>query len=167
LEASSRKRVLFLIAHEGFNDRELLDPKAVLEERGAEVILASTVRGECHGMGGTKVIANLAIDDVRPEEYDAIVLVGGSGAKLFLSENPKVHSLLRSFEKEGKLIAAIGRARHALFEVGLFGGNFSYGPKVEIRDNVIAARPPATTPGWTSKDFGRLLADRLFGPTRV
>ncbi|MBS7627582.1 DJ-1/PfpI family protein [Candidatus Bathyarchaeota archaeon] len=165
MRVSSKKRILFLIAHEGFNDRELLDPKAILEDRGIEVDIASTLAGECRGMGGTKVMAPLAIDDVKPYEYDGIVIVGGLGAKIYLSGNAKVHALLKSFYKAGKLVAAIGRGRHALSEVGLFGENFSYGPKVEIRGHVIAARPPATTPGWTSKDFGRLLADHLMAPS--
>lgn len=152
---------MFVIAHEDFNDHELLDPKAILEEKGVAVVIASTAVGRCRGTRGTEAVATVALDRVNPEDYDGVAVVGGLGAKLYLSENPEVHTLLQSFHKAGKVVAAIGRGRHALSEVGLFGDNFSSGPKVEIRGNVIAARPPATTPSWTSKDFGRLLYERL------
>lgn len=165
-KSKSKGRVLFVLASEDFNDQELVDPRTILEEKGIEVIIASTSLGECRGMRGTKAIATVALEDAKPDDYDGIVVVGGLGAKLYLSGNPRVHALLRAFHKAGKVVAAIGRGRHALSEVGLFGENFSYGPRVEIRGDVIAARPPATTPGWTSKDFGRLLADRLLGASR-
>jgi len=153
------RKVVFIIAPEGFNDNELLKPKAILEEKGIEVTIASTKIGECQGMNGSKVESTATIRELSPRDQDGIIVVGGPGALKYLSENTDLINLLKAFNNEGKLVSAIGRGRHALHNAGLFGTNFSWGPKVEINGNVIAARPPATTPGWTSEKFGHLIAE--------
>jgi len=162
-EKALSKRVVFVVAPEGFNDHELLHPKAILEEAGIEVVVASTVVGVCRGMLRAEVESKVTLEEIDPSEYDGIVAVGGPGALKYLSNNPSLISLFKRFNELGKLVSAIGRARHALHNAGLFGTNFSWGPEVEINGNVIAARPPATTPGWTSKKFGRLLLEHLQG----
>ena len=155
------KKIAFVIAPEGFNDDELLKPKGILEERGIQVTIASTRVGECRGMRGTKVESTVTIKQLSPRDYAGVIVVGGAGALRYLSENTDLIRLLRAFNDEGRLVSAIGRGRHALHNAGLFGTNFSWGPEVEINGNVIAARPPATTPGWTSEKYGHLIAEYL------
>jgi len=157
------KRVVFVIAPEGFNDHELLHPKGIVESEGIDVIVASTILGRCRGMRGAVVESATMIEEIDPSDYDGIVAVGGHGALRYLSDNESLINLFRRFNEQGKLVSAIGRARHALHNAGLFGSNFSWGPEVEINGNVIAARPPATTPGWNSKRFGHLLVEHLRG----
>jgi putative intracellular protease/amidase len=157
------KRVVFVVAPEGFNDYELFHPKRILESEGIEVIVASTVLGRCRGMRGAEAESAKTIEEIEPSEYDGIVAVGGHGALRYLSDNRSLIDLFTKFNEQGKLVSAIGRARHALHNAGLFGSNFSWGPEVEINGNVIAARPPATTPGWNSKRFGDLLVKHLRG----
>ena len=157
----SSKKVVFVIAPEGFNDYELLHPKAILEDEGFEVTVASTIVGRCRGMRGAEVESEITLEEIDPSEYDGIVAVGGPGALKYLSDNRSLINLFKRFNELGKIVSAIGRARHALHNAGLFGTNFSWGPEVEVNGNVIAARPPATTPGWTSKRFGHLLVEHL------
>lgn len=126
-----------------------------------EVVTASTRKGKCTGMKGTVVEAILSLDEVNSSYFDAIIAVGGAGALNFLSANKTLINLFLKFKKEGKIVSAIGRARHALYNAGLFGTNFTWGSAAEIHDNVIAARPPSTTPGWTSRKFGNLLLSYL------
>jgi putative intracellular protease/amidase len=158
------KRVVFVIAPEAFNDHELLHPKAILENEGIEVKIASTLVGICHGMEGVTVESTMTIEQVDPSEYDGIVTIGGPGALQHLQNNESLIDLFKRFNKQGKIVSAIGRARHVLHNAGFYGSNFSWGPEVEINGNIIAARPPATTPGWTSKRFGHLLVKHLRGP---
>jgi len=155
--------VVFVIAPEGFNDHELLDPKVILESEGIDVIVASTILGRCRGMRGAEAESAMTIEQIDPSEYDGIVAVGGHGALRYLSDNESLINLFRRFNEQGKLVSVIGRARHALHNAGLFGSNYSWGPEVEIKRNVIAARPPATTPGWNSKRFGHLLVKHFRG----
>lgn len=157
------KRVVFIVAPEGFNDYELLHPKEILEGEGIEVVVASTISGKCRGMRGAEVESAMTVEEVDPSEYDGIVAVGGHGALRYLSNDESLQALFKRFNEQGKIVSAIGRARHALHNAGLFGTNFSWGPEVEIHGNVIAARPPATTPGWNSKRFGHLLVKHLRG----
>lgn len=159
----SLKKVVFVIAPEGFNDHELLDPKAILEGEGIQVIVASTLIGKCIGMRGAEVESTITLEQIDPLEYDGIVAVGGNGALQYLRDNRSLIDLFKRFNEQGKMVSAIGRARHALHNAGFFGTNFSFGSEVEVKGNIIAARAPATTPGWTSKKFGHLLVKHLQG----
>ena len=155
------ENVVFVIAPENFNDSELLRPKTILEEEGFNVSIVSTLIGECLGMKGTVVKSSLTLEHIDPDGYDAIVAIGGRGAMHYLQDNEHLINLFKSFHSKGKIVSAIGRARHALHKAGLFGTNFSWGPEVEINGNIIAARPPSTTPGWDSKRYGHLLVQHL------
>ena len=158
----ARKRVLMIIAPEDFNDHELLEPKAILEEEGMKVMVGSTLTGACKGMSGTQVTSEISVAQVDPAEYDGVIVVGGSGAQRFLWNDQVVLDLVRSFHQRGKMVAAIGRGRHVLVNLNLFPGkSLFWGPPTEIEGNVIAGRPPATTPGWSSKAFGRIVAEYL------
>lgn len=157
----SDKNVVFVIAPENFNDSELLGPKRILEEEGFQVTIVSTSAGECLGMKGTVVKSSLTLEQIDPDEFDAIIAIGGRGAMNYLQDNEHLIKLFKSFHSMGKIVSAIGRARHALHKAGLFGTNFSWGPEVEINGNIIAARPPSTTPGWDSKRYGHLLVQHL------
>lgn len=155
------KKVVFVIAPEGFNDYELLHPKAILENEGIKVTIVSTLVGKCLGMRGAEVESSMTIEQVDPAEYDGLVAVGGRGALRYLHDDESLIDLFKRFNKQGKIVSAIGRARHALHNAGFFGTNFSWGPEVEINGNIIAARPPSTTPGWTSERYGHLLVKHL------
>lgn len=150
-----------MIAPENFNDYELKHPREILENNGIEVIIASTVVGKCRGMNGSIIESKINVEDIDPDLFDSIIIVGGRGALTHLQDNEALIDLLKKFNKKGKLVSAIGRGRHLLHNAGLFGDNFSRGPEVEIDRNIIAARPPTTTPGWTSKKYGHLLVEHL------
>jgi len=150
------------MAPEGFNDEEFLEPKKMLEARGMGVTVTSTLVGICRGMAGTQATSEVSVDQVDPNNFGGVVIVGGSGSERFLWDNPAVLSLVRTFHQRGKIVAAIGRGRHVLLNLGLFPGkSLMWGPPVEIKGNVIAGRPPTTTPGWSSEDFGRIVAEHL------
>jgi protease I len=101
-------RVLMVIAPEQFRDEELLEPKRVLNEEGAQVTVASTKTGVAKGMLGATVTPDCLVKDARADEYDAIVVVGGMGSPTHLWENAELLSLLREFELDkNKVIASI------------------------------------------------------------
>jgi putative intracellular protease/amidase len=54
------------------------------------------------------------IVDVRPEEFDALVMVGGPGAPLDITGNMAVHALVLNAYRQGKVVAAICYAVAAL-----------------------------------------------------
>lgn len=155
------KKALFVVAPRGFTDHEYLQPRSVLEADGVQIATCSTSKGPCRGSSGSVVQAEVTIHDVQTEDYDVVIVVGGAGCREYLWDNVTLLSLLKDAQRRGKMVAAIGRARHCLANAGLYKGDYTFGPPVEVDGNVIAGRPPATTPGWSSKAFGKVVAEQL------
>lgn len=83
-------RVLIVIATEGFFYREYGDPRQELERAGIKVEVAAARRQPCQphansgqGADGGIVRPDLAIADVDPERYDAILFSGGWGSSMY------------------------------------------------------------------------------------
>lgn len=64
---------------QGFEDSELKVPRDKLEAAGHEVVVIGTKKGETlEGKGGKEsVTAAMAIDDARPDAFDALFVPGG------------------------------------------------------------------------------------------
>lgn len=116
-ELSGRK-VLLIIASKDFREEEYFEPKRILESAGADVVTASSKLGDIKGMFGRKVKSEILVDDVKVEDYDAIVLCGGIGASEYY-QNKKVHNIFREAEKMNKIIAAICISPVTLANAGL------------------------------------------------
>lgn len=121
-QPAAGKSVLFVVAPEGFRDEELLEPKRVLEAAGARTAVASTRPGVATGMLGAKVEAQAAVKDARPEEWDAVVVVGGAGSPKHLWEHAPLHALLRDRAKAGKVVAGICLSGAVLAKAGVLQG---------------------------------------------
>ncbi len=113
-------RVLVISADQ-FEDRELTEPVAALQEANAVVDVASLEAGTITGKKGTQVQANLAVGDVDPSGYDMLVLPGGK-APSRLRESGHVLDLARSFVQAGKPVAAICHGPQILISAGLVEG---------------------------------------------
>lgn len=100
------KRAVFVIAQNDFHDTELLVPKAVLDQRRIETKIASKVLAAAHGKLGATIEPDLALAQVRPNDFDAIIFVGGSGACVYLDDE-EVIKLVQAFQKANKILAAI------------------------------------------------------------
>jgi protease I len=74
------KKIAILATH-GFEQSELEIPRDRLKEQGATVVIISPEKGEIRGWEkkdwGRAVKVDLALDQARPEDYEAIVLPGG------------------------------------------------------------------------------------------
>jgi deglycase len=116
------KRVLMVIPHTQFRDEEYFEPKKILEEEGATVVIASTKAGTCRGMKGGIAQAGLAIADAKSEDYAAIVLCGGSSVPEFLWNDKKLQELVTAMAAAGKIIAAICLSTVVLAKAKLLTG---------------------------------------------
>jgi protease I len=103
----NKKKVLMIIAPKNFRDEEFLEPKNVLEKAGIEVKVASTIKGTAKGMLGANVDVETTVDEVNPAEYDAVVVVGGSGSQTYLWDNKRVQEIVKKAESLGKIVSAI------------------------------------------------------------
>ncbi|MDZ7265899.1 MAG: DJ-1/PfpI family protein [candidate division KSB1 bacterium] len=115
------RAILFVLPSHAFRQEEYETARAALEQRGLKVVVASTVPDGVTGSRGETVATDLLIDQVNPEDYAGVVLIGGHGASQYWYDY-KVHEILRAHARAGKPIAAIDRATVALGAAGLLKG---------------------------------------------
>lgn len=118
-------RVL-IMATDGFEQSELMDPKANLEKAGFETVVASLDEGEIKGWKdkdwGDSVKVDLTVEEVSAGDYDALLLPGGQMNPDILRMNERAIAIVREFDAAGKPIAAICHAPWLLAEAGIIEG---------------------------------------------
>ena len=106
----SDARVL-IVATDGFEEWELFGPRQILQERGAEVVLASLsrdpIQATVHDKPGKTIRPDLTIEEANAEDFDAVVLPGGVRNPDQLRLHGDVIALIRLFAEQGKPVAAI------------------------------------------------------------
>jgi protease I len=119
------KKVLILAAH-GFEQAELEVPRDKLKAAGATVVIASPEKGEIKGWDkkdwGRPVKVDKALDEVKADDFDAIVLPGGQINPDLLRVNAKALSLIKDFYNQKKVVAAVCHAPWLLVETGIAKG---------------------------------------------
>jgi protease I len=115
---TTNKRILMIIAFDGFRDEEYLEPKKVLEQAGFKIVTASTQLGLAQGKLGAKTKADIILADVKPADYDAIVFIGGPGSHKLI-DDPLAHKIAQEAAKLGKVLGGICAAAAILAEAGL------------------------------------------------
>ncbi|MBN1644701.1 DJ-1/PfpI family protein [Candidatus Woesearchaeota archaeon] len=108
-------KVLFVIAHENFQDTEFFVPKQILS--GHEIIIASSDTSPAKGMLGGEVIPDITIEQAleRINEFDAVIFIGGSGSKEYF-DNPAAHKIAQNAKN---VLAAICLAPIILANAGV------------------------------------------------
>lgn len=173
----SGKRVLMVIAPREFRDEELLEPRALLAEQGAQIDVASTAKGQATGMLGATVTPDLLLSEANAESYDAVIVVGGMGSPEHLWDNKDLHVLLQNIQSNNKVIAAICLSGAALARAGvLVGKNATVWPMPEslaalehgkaryTKEPVVCDGKIITADGpGAASQFGTAIADALAG----
>ena len=116
------KKVLMIIAPKNFRDEELQEPKAILEREGFKVVVASTMAGTAKGMFGMQVNPDTTVDEVSPEDFDAVIVVGGSGSQTHLWNNLRVQEIVQASHQRERMVAAICISPVVLARAGLLRG---------------------------------------------
>ncbi len=115
------KKVLLIIAKDGFQDMELNGTRDGLANAGFEVVLGSSETGSCSGgLGGTEE-AQVALRDVSIEDYDRIAFIGGPGATAYFSD-PDALRIAHETVRAGKPLGAICIAPLILAKAQVLGG---------------------------------------------
>src|SRR5881396_2139326 len=116
------QKVLMVIPYTQFRDEEFFEPKKILEDEGAKVVVASTAARACRGMKGGTVQAEIAIADAKADDYAGVVLCGGSSVPEFLWNDKKLQELVTAMAAAGKIIAAICLSTVVLAKAKLLAG---------------------------------------------
>jgi len=171
-------KILIAIAPEKFRDEELTEPVAELQKAGIGFDIASTRRGACTGMLGTRTTATLSFEEVDPELYDGLVIVGGSGSQTHLWNDAMLVHLAKFLQKSGKVIAAICLAPVVLAHAGILKGkNATYfeSPSSDFemkKGGAVIVKAPVVTDGrlitangpLAAKEFGEAIVNNLTSP---
>jgi protease I len=108
---------------QGFEDSELRVPYDRLKEEGYQVDIISLKAGEeLKGYKGKeKVRSEKAIDDARPDEYDALLIPGGQSPD-HLRVDRRIVDFVKAFDATGKTIAAVCHGPQLLMAAHLVRG---------------------------------------------
>lgn len=116
------KKVLIVIPHTQFRDEEFFEPKKILDDEGAKVVVASTAVRNCRGMRGGVVQSEIAIADAKADDFSAVVLAGGSSVPEFFWNDKKLQELVAAMAQAGKVVAAICLSTVVLAKAKLLAG---------------------------------------------
>lgn len=115
-----------ILAAEGFEQAELLEPRKALDQAGAKTSVVSPARGEVQGWKhfdkGEKVRVDVPLEQANANEFDALVLPGGVANPDQLRTMPKAVEFVREFFEAGKPVAAICHAPWTLIEADVVKG---------------------------------------------
>jgi protease I len=161
---------ILIIATDGFEQSELMQPRQLLKDAGAEVTIASLKSGEIKGWDqkdwGESVPVDRTIDQVKARDFDALLLPGGQMNPDILRTEHKVIDIIRDFDVAEKPIAAICHAPWLLAEAQLIEGRTVTGwpsirtdlmnagaavvdEEVVVDGNLITSRKPGDIPAFT------------------
>jgi len=165
---NNMKKVLFIIASEGFQPMEYFEPKKVLENAGVEIITGSDKKGKAVSAYTTETAeATIALEEVNIDDYDGVFLVGGPGAMEYLN-NEKTYKIIREASNSGKPWGAICISPRILAAAGVLAGKKATGwdgdgelgkilkkagaeyvdEPVVVDNNLITATGPSTALDW-------------------
>ena len=115
-----------VLATDGFEESELTSPAEALRMAGATVDVISPKSGQIqafkHHDKSIRVRVDRALKDVRPEEYDGLVLPGGALNADALRMDWEVQSFVKAFSNAALPIAAICHAPWILISTGIVAG---------------------------------------------
>lgn len=112
------KQILMVIAHKDFRDEEYFIPLTIFQQAGIKVITAGSKKGTAVGVLGGEAEITLTLKDIKSEDFDAIVFIGGNGAQEYF-ENAEAHRIAIEFNDAKKIVGAICIAPVILAKAGI------------------------------------------------
>ncbi|MCC4605155.1 type 1 glutamine amidotransferase [Xanthomonas campestris pv. badrii] len=131
-------KTIAVLATDGFEQSELLEPKRLLESWGAKVEViapgdADKIRAWDHTDWGQSVAVDRALDKATAQDYDALVLPGGVLNPDTLRTDAQAISFIRACATANKPVAAICHGPWLLLESDL------------VRDRNVTSWPSVKT----------------------
>jgi len=160
-----------ILSTDGFEQSELEQPKAALDDAGYQTVVVSLEAGQIRGFSdkewGDPLNVDLTVDEASADDFDAIVLPGGQINPDILRMNDKAVQLVRDFNAAGKPVAAICHAPWMLVEAGVVQGRTVTSwpsvrtdlanaganvidSEVAIDENLITSRNPDDVPAFNA-----------------
>jgi protease I len=165
------KRVAILAA-DGVEQVELIEPRKAVEEAGAEVELVSLEDGEIQGFEhldhGEKFKVDRTVSDASADDYDALILPGGVANPDFLRADEDAVEFVRAFAEAKKPIGVICHGPWTLINAGVAKGRkLTSWPSLEtdlrnagaewvdeevvVDEGLVSSRKPDDLPAFCAK----------------
>ena len=165
------KTVAILVA-DMFERVELEEPRRALEDAGATTEIVSIHDGEIQGFDhfepASTITVDRTIEEVMPDDYDALLIPGGVGNPDQLRGNENAVVFVREFVESGKPTAVICHGPWVLVEAGVVrdrrvtswptletdirnaGGEW-VDEEVVVDGNLVTSRKPDDIPAFNEK----------------
>lgn len=121
-----RGKKIAILATDGFEQSELLEPRKALQDAGAETVVIAPKEGEIKGWNktdwGETVRVDKTLQNANPNDYDALVLPGGVMNPDHLRMDPGAMNFVRQFVNTGRTTAAICHGPWVLVEADVVKG---------------------------------------------
>jgi protease I len=162
---------VLILATDGFEESELMKPREALMDAGATVKLASIRTDPIQGMEGdvtpaSTITPDMVLADVKADEYDALVIPGGTTNPDKMRLEADALRIVRDFFSAGKTVAAICHGPWLLAEADVIDGRTvtswpsirtdlkNAGAKVvdkevQVDGRLITSRKPDDLPAFT------------------
>jgi protease I len=115
-----------ILATDGVEEVELVEPKKALEEAGAETTVISPRPGKVqafhHHDKGNKIKVDIDLEHADPGQFDALLLPGGAFNADELRTEPMVQSFVKEIDRAGKPMAVICHAPWVLVSAEVVKG---------------------------------------------
>ena len=161
-----------ILVTDGFEQVELTEPKNALDEAGAETLIVSPKDDQVRGWNftdwGEKLPVDLKLDEAKPEDFDALLLLGGVINPDALRIEPKAVAFVKAFFDAGKPVASICHGPWTIIETGAARGRrMTSWPslksdlknagadwvdeEVTVDRNLVTSRKPDDIPAFNAK----------------
>jgi deglycase len=121
------KRIAFLVANSGVEQVELTTPWEAVQKAGGTPVLVAPEKDTVQAFNNDvepadSFDADIAVGDTSSDEYDALVLPGGTTSPDKLRMDASAVALVKAFAAAGKPIAAICHGPWTLVEADVVRG---------------------------------------------
>ena len=120
------KKVILVVAHEGYQPVEYGIPYQLLKNAGITVLTASNKPGMATAKDLSSTPVDITLEQINPVLYDGIFLIGGPGALKAL-DNSVMHALLQQMKALQKHYGAICISPRILAHANVLGGKKATG----------------------------------------
>ncbi|TME35692.1 MAG: type 1 glutamine amidotransferase [Chloroflexi bacterium] len=163
-----------------YQDLEFWYPTLRLRAAGAEVQVVGESAGKAYtGSHGYPAQAEVGAKDVRAEDFDGVVIPGGYAPDK-MRRNPAMVDLVKSLDRDGKLVAAICHAGWMLAEADIVRGRRTTSvanirtdlihaganwedAEVVVDRNLVTSREPKDLPAFGEAIIDSLVAQKKAG----
>lgn len=160
---------------QGCEELEAVTIVDILRRAGVDVVTAGLDKTPVRASRGVTIIPDKTLDEAMKQEFDMVALPGGLPGADNLSNDPRIHEILKKLANSGRFTAAICAAPVVLAKAGLLKGkkatsypgfldkmaspDITFTNKPVVKDgNVITSRGPGT-----AMDFALELVESLCG----